>query len=62
MKTVEVQEVKFWDASSDETVTRWLTAVGLEAMRRQCKPTGRRKMVDRNEVASEIWQGSEDRQ
>ena len=62
MEKIEVLEVGFWDATSDRTVMRWLTARGLEAMRRQCKPTGRRKMVDRNEVASEIWQGAEDRQ
>ena len=60
MKQVEVQEVRFWNAASDETVMRWITAPGLEVMRRQCKPTGRKKMVDRSEVASEIWQGVED--
>ena len=60
MKSVEVQEVKFWDATNDKTVMRWITAAGLEAMKRQCKPTGRRKMVDRLEVASEVWQGIDD--
>ena len=62
MERVEVQEVRFWDATSDETVGRWITAIGLQAMGRQCTPTGRRKMVDRAEVASEVWQGVDDSQ
>ena len=62
MGKVEVQEVAFWDATRDETVRRWITAFGLQAMGRQCTPTGRRKMVDRSEVASEVWQGVDDKQ
>ena len=57
---IEVLEVSFWDATTDETVLRWITAVGLLAMRRQCTPTGRRKKVDRSEVANEVWQGEDE--
>ena len=57
MERVEVYEVRFWDASTDETKERWLTALGLEVMSRQCKPTGQRKLVVRSEVSNEIWCG-----
>lgn len=59
-KTVEVHEVSFWNAATDETVTHWVTAPGLQIVGRQCRPTGARKEVDAGEVSNEIWRGDAD--